>query len=102
LRFCQREISEFLVNKLKLRAHPKKQFIRPVSSGIDFVGYIVRSEYVLARRRVVQNIRKRIEAIEAESTRERCIVQKEILIIYDAFLKWANCRGLVATLKISY
>jgi len=102
LRFCQKEISEFLVNKLKLRAHPKKQFIRPVSSGIDFVGYIVRSEYVLARRRVVQNIRKRIEAIEAESTRERCIVQKEILIIYDAFLKWANCRGLVATLKISY
>lgn len=98
LLFCQREISEFLVNKLKLKAHPKKQFIRPVSSGIDFVGYIVRAEYVLVRRRVVRNIRKRLKSAEAGSTRERHLKQKEILMIYDAFLKWANCRGLMRRL----
>jgi len=34
------EISEFLENKLKLQMHPDKIFIKTLSSGVDFLGWV--------------------------------------------------------------
>ncbi len=48
-------IREFLRDVLKLELHPQRQFIRPLSNGIDALGYIVRPSYLLVRRRVVEN-----------------------------------------------
>jgi hypothetical protein len=40
--------------------------LRPVSEGIDFLGYVVRPEYLLVRRRVVSALRQRL--VETEKT----------------------------------
>jgi len=53
-------IEEFLNDHLDLVLHPTKRIIAPISNGIDFVGYIVRPEYVLVRKRVVGNLKHRI------------------------------------------
>jgi len=60
LDYYQESINSFLWEKLTLMAHPGKQFIRPVASGIDFVGYFVKPEYVLVRRRVVGQCRRQM------------------------------------------
>ncbi len=46
------QIGEFLTGKLHLTLNERK-WLRPVSDGIDFLGYIVRPDYLLVRRRVV-------------------------------------------------
>ncbi|MDD4272026.1 MAG: reverse transcriptase/maturase family protein [Patescibacteria group bacterium] len=56
----RRQINNFLKEKLLLNLHPEKQFLQPVSHGIDFLGYIVRPDYVLSRRRIVANFKKKL------------------------------------------
>jgi len=51
-----KEIREFLESQLRLELNPKMVKLQPVSSGIDFLGYIVRSNYILVRRRVINNM----------------------------------------------
>ena len=46
------EIREFLLAKLGLTLNSRRR-LRPVSDGIDFLGYIVRPNYLLVRKRVV-------------------------------------------------
>jgi hypothetical protein len=41
----------------------------PVADGIDFLGYIVRRDYLLARRRVISNLKRKRAAFEAELVR---------------------------------
>ncbi|NCU42561.1 MAG: hypothetical protein EOM19_07690, partial [Candidatus Moranbacteria bacterium] len=48
-------IDTFLQKNLFLSLHPKKKKFQRVNSGIDFLGYITRPHYILARRRVVSN-----------------------------------------------
>jgi len=48
------EIGTFLKNTLKLELHPNRRIIRPVSNGIDFVGYIVRPSHLYIRKRVAE------------------------------------------------
>ena len=54
------QIKEFLNDVLKLELHPQRQFIRPLSNGIDALGYIVRPSYLLIRRRVVENCKRAV------------------------------------------
>lgn len=49
----KKDIKDFLTNSLKLDLHPERQYIRPATNGIDFLGYIVRPSYLLIRRRIV-------------------------------------------------
>ncbi len=49
----KQEIEHFLQHNLQLQLHPKRQMVRPVSNGIDFVGYITRPSHRLVRRRTV-------------------------------------------------
>ncbi|HOS88922.1 MAG TPA: reverse transcriptase/maturase family protein [bacterium] len=54
------EINGFLTEKLKLSLHPGKDRIGAVENGIDFLGYIVRPNYILSRRRVAGNLKKKL------------------------------------------
>jgi len=54
------EIGTFLKNTLKLDLHPNRRIIRPVSNGIDFVGYIVRPSHLYIRKRVVEKCKTAI------------------------------------------
>ncbi len=46
------QIREFLSRELRLTLNDRRR-LRPISDGIDFLGYIVRPNYLLVRKRVV-------------------------------------------------
>ena len=56
-------IRSFLQENLRLQLN-EKQKLRPITDGIDFLGYIVRSNYLLVRRRVVGAIYERLNKVE--------------------------------------
>jgi len=60
----EKEIRIFLGNQLKLELNERRK-LRPVGDGIDFLGYIVRPDYLLVRRRVIGALRERLKAAEA-------------------------------------
>jgi hypothetical protein len=61
------EISEFLQKNLELQLHPNRQIIRPVSNGVNFLGYIVRPTHLLVRKRTLErckfSIKQQIDEI---------------------------------------
>ena len=59
LRVWQWQIDAFLWERLRLRLNDKDKR-RPVSDGIDFLGYVIRPDYLLTRRRVVGALRERL------------------------------------------
>ena len=78
-------IEKFLKEKLDLSLHPAKRIIAPISNGIDFVGYVVRPNYMLVRKRVVANLKHRIWAKT---------IDKEGWNSYMAHFKYAQSKRL--------
>ena len=60
LKEWQNTISDFLKEELKLHLHLKKTILQPTRYGIDFLGYIIRCDYILVRRRVVKNFKRKL------------------------------------------
>lgn len=86
LLFYQAEIEKFLIQKLNITAHPKKTIIRPISDGIDFVGCIVRPDYILVRKRVIGQWRHKLKNSPSHEHRK-------ISHSYTAHTKHANARS---------
>lgn len=84
LAFWKGKIAEFVREKLKLEIHPEKQRIAPVPDGMDFLGYIVRPGYLLARKRVVRNFKNKMREIEKNT------VKSGVLEFQPALIKSAN------------
>jgi RNA-directed DNA polymerase len=82
-------IEVFLMDRLKLQLHPKRRKLEPVSSGIDFLGYIVRPNYILARRRVVNNLRAKIKHFKDANVKDPGALQAA-LASYLGHFKWGN------------
>ncbi|MHB1291380.1 MAG: MutS N-terminal domain-containing protein, partial [Sulfuricella sp.] len=57
-------IDGYLRDALRLELNPSRERLRPVSDGVDFLGYIVRRDYLLVRRRVVGHLRERLRQFE--------------------------------------
>lgn len=55
---------------MRLTLNPRQR-PAPVANGIDFLGYIVRRDYLLVRRRVVNNLKTKLRAFEARLVCER-------------------------------
>ncbi|MCX7918979.1 MAG: reverse transcriptase domain-containing protein, partial [bacterium] len=55
-----KSIDCFLKEHLAIELNPNRSFIRPVSNGIDFLGYIVKPTHLLVRRRIVDNCQNAI------------------------------------------
>jgi hypothetical protein len=87
LEFYKSAITEFVDKKLKLTVHPDKLFLRPIADGIDFVGYVIRPGYVLVRRRVVGQWRRKMDLTD-EKLREQAFAS------YMSHACWANSYGL--------
>jgi RNA-directed DNA polymerase len=58
------KIEEFLQDRLNIKLHPKRRRLQAVSNGVDFLGYIVRQNYILVRRRVINNMKERLRCFE--------------------------------------
>ena len=61
----EHQIARFLDEQLRLRLNDRRK-LRPISDGIDFLGYIIRPDYLLVRRRVVGALRERLWSAERE------------------------------------
>jgi RNA-directed DNA polymerase len=59
LEIWKEAIVHFLAKSLRLKLK-QPSILRPVRSGANFLGYIVRPNYLLVRRRVVGNLRERL------------------------------------------
>ena len=101
-----REIEEFLKTRLKLRLHPKRRKLQPISNGINFLGYIVRQNYILVRRRVINNMKARLRHFERLIFHRRLEKAdpnilgglQQSLQSYLGHFRWANSYNLVRKL----
>lgn len=84
------KIEEFLRNRLRLRLHPQKQKISQIKNGIDFVGYFIKPDYVLVRRRVIGEYRYRLARHLKKSSKN----WQQTRSSYFAHFQWANSWGL--------
>ena len=64
-------IARFLQEDLLLELNERRSRIAPLSSGVDFLGYIVHPHHALVRRRVVRNLTARLSRLEKALTEER-------------------------------
>lgn len=65
LRYWEEQIRKFLKERLFLTAHDLTETLA-ISGGIDFVGYIIRPNYILSRNRVIKHANKRITELEKQ------------------------------------
>lgn len=109
------EIERFLADRLKLRLNEKRQSLQPVSNGINFLGYIVRRNYTLVRKRVVNNLKFRLSDFEGKLIKkDHCPYLKVIydyrtleklratLASYFGHFKWADSYRLQMSLMRRY
>lgn len=87
------QIRAFLADRLLLKLNDKRERLQPVSNGVDFLGYIIRDDYRLVRRRVVNNLRSKLAWFERQ-----LIIQEDGYTVYrfdTAVL--AQCRATLAS-----
>lgn len=97
-------IQDFLRENLLLELHPKKVVIRKLSQGIDFVGYILFSKYVLLRTRTKHRMKKRLSKAYNLYLKEKIDAAQmdQKLQSYLGILSHANQHTLSQSLKNAY
>lgn len=76
LRVWRERIAAYLMERLALDLNPTRHRLAPVSNGIDFLGYIVRRDYLLVRRRVVNHLKEKLRDYEAELVEQAGVVHR--------------------------
>lgn len=62
------KIQEFLQNNLKLSLHPDKLFLKTISSGVDFLGWVNFSNHRILRTKTKQRMFKKIQKENSEES----------------------------------
>ena len=60
----EQKIKIFLANSLALDLNSTARKLQPVSNGVNFLGYIIRADYLLVRKRVIGNLRDKLASYE--------------------------------------
>ena len=97
----KQQIVEFLHVRLKLQLRDEG-ILKEVREGLDFLGYIIRPNYTLVRKRVVKNYKwkkaRYLERYEALRGKMSLAEIKEFLSVQASFLahaKYANSYNLI-------
>ena len=59
------EIEKFLKHNLNLKLNHKQKLL-PASNGVNFLGYVIRQNYTLIRKRVAHNFREKLDSYRKE------------------------------------
>lgn len=62
------KIQEFLQSNLKLSLHPDKLFLKTISSGVDFLGWVNFSDHKVLRTKTKQRMFKKIKKSSSEES----------------------------------
>lgn len=89
------EFSCFLNDVLRLRLN-NRTAIRPVSQGIEFVGYRVWPAYVLLRKGTSLHMKRRLKALQEKYRRYEVPFARvnSTVMSYKALMKHCDCRAL--------
>lgn len=85
-----KRMSGFLRKNLLLELHLEKTFIRKIEKGIDFLGYIVRPDYILVRKGVVKNLKKKIFEAERKLTEGKCLDHDLLQAAFNSYFAHFN------------
>lgn len=66
--------------------------VRPISDGIDFLGYVDNGDYSRIRKRTKQNAARKLHRIKSRKRRQ------ELIGSLNGMLKWGDCGKLYKTL----
>ena len=77
----RKNVQDFLATELSLSLKPEMTLKR-VSEGADFLGYIVRPDYVLVRNRVIGNLRTKLRHFRNKMIVEGAIGRNRYTITY--------------------
>lgn len=103
---AREHIRVFLAGRLALSLNGKYEAVLPAAAGMDFLGYIIRPHYTLARRRVVNTMKTKLAAFERKLvTHEPGMALlhydyptieklRAVLASYMGHLKWADTFNL--------
>lgn len=105
----QREIETFLRDRLRLELKADIR-LRPLSAGIDFLGYVVYPQHTVVRRRVVGHCRSKLHDWErrhvrrGRATRDRRAREalRSVWASYLGHFLHANCHRLLERLSARF
>jgi RNA-directed DNA polymerase len=87
------QIQAFLEERLRLSLTDPLASPRLISNGVNFLGYIVRPDYLLVRRRVVSRLKARLAGYEARLVRRRpgwLVFTHEAATLAELRASWAS------------
>lgn len=111
---AKKEIAKFLSDRLGLILNEKYSSVVPVQSEIDFLGYIIRPDYLLVRRCVVNNMKAKLKQFEEKMVSvengfrfvhyhyELLEQLRAVAASYFGHLKWANTYKLRCAILKQY
>lgn len=79
----ERKVGNFLKNKLSLELKKNKTIYGSVYQGIDFVGYYVKPNYVLARRRIVKGLKRKLYYFNKGFLIDRKLCTEEMIPLHQ-------------------
>lgn len=82
-----REIIHSQLQNIGLKVKSNER-VFPTTEGIDFLGYIIRPEYVLLRKRIKKNFARKIRTVKSRKRRH------ELIASYWGMAKHADCINL--------
>jgi RNA-directed DNA polymerase len=92
LKNYKNRINDFLIKKLDIKLNSKKTKIQSVEKGINFLGYFIKKDYILVRKRVLNNFRLKLKKIiESRNLNEETI---SIINSYFGHFRHANSFNL--------
>ncbi len=85
----QQRIETFLSERLRLELKPGAK-LATISSGIDFLGYIVRPTHLLVRRRVIHHARAKLQLWERRHIRGRQAGHRQLEQLRSTWCSYAG------------
>ena len=83
LKLWKDKINDFLGENLKLKLSLQKQKTQPLERGIDFLGYFVKPDYTLVRKKVVSRLKDRLHQLNKNGGEIKNL--KEILAMVNSY-----------------
>ena len=82
-----RDVIHGRINSIGLSVKPNER-VFPVDEGIDFLGYVIRPDYVRLRKRIKQRFARRIHEVKSKKRR------RELVVSFYGMAKHADCNML--------
>lgn len=109
LQSWQAQIEQFIATRLRLKLKPDIK-LRPLSDGIDFLGYVVRPTHTQTRRRVVTHFKEALASFESQFVTSDAITAtpedirhiRSVVASYTGHIRQSNSSRLMGKILDRY